>query len=66
MTAKAKTEWKVELVNGPYVTLEADWTKVENGALTFRNHVRNSYPETVQVFAAGTWIRVENLSVVQP
>lgn len=44
--------------------VEADYHRVEGGALIFRTHARhhenNGYPATVHVFAAGVWAEVEN------
>jgi hypothetical protein len=40
--------------------VEAEYFKVENGALYFRNPVRNDYPQCVHVFAPGSWLDVTN------
>ena len=40
--------------------IEAEYFRVEGGALVFRNPARNQneYPKTVHVFAPGMWIEV--------
>lgn len=46
---------------GTYVEAEAviaDYVKQELGALVFRRHVHNSYPEIVKAFAPGRWLEV--------
>lgn len=44
--------------------VEADYYRIEGGALIFRNNARhannNGYPQTVHVFAAGIWAEVED------
>lgn len=42
------------------VTVTADYFRVIDGALWFRNiAVANAYPEMVHVFARGQWLEVE-------
>lgn len=36
--------------------ISADYMKLEGGHLIFRQEVRHSYPETIRVFAPGSWI----------
>jgi hypothetical protein len=40
----------------------ADYMKIENGHLIFREEVRGSYPNTVRVLAPGAWREVIELS----
>ena len=40
-------------------TISADYMKLENGHLIFRNEVRGSYPNTIRIFAPGTWREVK-------
>lgn len=44
--------------------VEADYYRVEGGALVFRTYARqghdNGYPHTVHTFAAGVWAEVED------
>ena len=35
--------------------INADYMKLEGGHLIFRQEVRHSYPETIRVFAPGSW-----------
>lgn len=40
--------------------VEADYFRIVDGALIFRNSARgNTYPEAVRVFASGVWTEVE-------
>ena len=42
------------------VMVEADYFRIEGGALIFRNSkIGNQYPEVVHCFAAGVWQEVE-------
>jgi hypothetical protein len=43
------------------VRIVADYMKLENGHLIFREEVRSSYPNTVRVFAPGAWREVIEL-----
>ncbi|MGY3589321.1 hypothetical protein [Bradyrhizobium sp. USDA 4350] len=38
------------------VVVEADYVKLEGGALVFKREVRHSYPEFVRAFAPGRWL----------
>lgn len=40
------------------VKVEAEYYRVDNGNLIFRNQVPGGYPETVAMFAAGIWLEV--------
>ena len=44
------------------VRIEADYMKIENGHLIFREEVRHSYPNTIRVFAPGAWREVAELT----
>ena len=39
--------------------ITADYLKIENGHLYFRNHVDGNYPELVSAIAPGHWATVE-------
>lgn len=41
------------------IDVTADYYKVAEGTLTFRNWVRDGYPEPVQTFAHGYWLEVQ-------
>lgn len=44
------------------VKVEANYYRIVDGCLIFRNNVGgNSYPETVAVFAAGYWLEVHRV-----
>lgn len=40
------------------VRVTAEYYRVDNGNLIFRNHVQGGYPQTVAMFAAGVWLEV--------
>jgi hypothetical protein len=39
--------------------------KLEGGHLIFRKEVRHSYPETIRVFAPGSWVECKFLGYSQ-
>lgn len=47
------------------VTVVSEYYRIDErtGSLVFRNSVRGTYPQTVQVFAPGYWL---DLKVVEP
>lgn len=49
-----------EILASDITMVEADYFRIVDGALIFRNSSRgNNYPEAVHVFASGTWAEVE-------
>jgi len=40
------------------VKVTAQYFRITEGALVFRNYVPDNYPETVRVFAPGYWLEV--------
>ena len=55
-------DWQQTPISWAEVRIEADYMKIENGHLIFREEVRHSYPDTVRVFAPGAWREVIELS----
>ena len=54
------TKFRVKTVEALSVLVEADYFRIQDGALIFRNKmIGNHYPEVVHVFAAGVWLAVE-------
>ncbi len=58
-TPKQRTRW---------VPVTAEYFKIEQGALIFRSYNKgsNTYPNTVHVFAAGTWTEVATSNETVP
>ena len=56
-------KWRVKVANRvrPWIEIEADYHRVEQGCLMFRTnrHGPQQYPVTVHVLAPGEWFQVK-------
>lgn len=59
---QARTKDVIVVVRGPKrkarVKVTAQYFRIVDGALVFRNYVPDNYPETVRVFAPGYWLEI--------
>lgn len=58
MTQQTLTKFTVRVLGSPTIDVQADYYKIEQGALIFRVNNRGSYPIAVHTFAAGYWLEV--------
>lgn len=53
-------EWKVTMAKGRARKITAEYYRIVDGTLIFRNAQPGSYPITVAVIAAGAWVALDN------